>query len=142
VRFCQPRPQRLEQGDHSAQLDQPPFTAGTIAIIYLVGLALGPLGPHEFIICAPLLTWSSWLCPFSAVGLGTRHQQALKRTWEVAVFSLTHRIVTKKVQRGIFLSRINLCVMGDLGLCLELDPTTGLFLQHSVVTLVVAWKYQ
>lgn len=27
VRFCQPRPQRLEQGDHSAQLDQPPFTA-------------------------------------------------------------------------------------------------------------------
>ena len=28
VRFCQPRPHRLEQGDHSAQLDQPPFTAG------------------------------------------------------------------------------------------------------------------
>lgn len=28
VRFCQPRPHRLEQGDHSAQLDQPPFTGG------------------------------------------------------------------------------------------------------------------
>lgn len=28
VRFCQPLPQRLEQGDHSAQLDQPPFTVG------------------------------------------------------------------------------------------------------------------
>lgn len=27
VRFCQPRPQRLLQGDHSDQVDQPPFTA-------------------------------------------------------------------------------------------------------------------
>lgn len=35
VRFCQPRPQRLEQGDHSAQLDQPPFTAGAVGITQL-----------------------------------------------------------------------------------------------------------
>lgn len=28
VRFCQPRPQRLLHGDHSDQVDQPPFTAG------------------------------------------------------------------------------------------------------------------
>ena len=39
VRFCQPRPQRLEQGDHSAQLDQPPFTAR-----------------------AARVSWSAWLC--------------------------------------------------------------------------------
>lgn len=38
VRFCQPRPQRLEQGDHSAQLDQPPFTAGAVGVIQLAWL--------------------------------------------------------------------------------------------------------
>ena len=35
VRFCQPRPQRLEQGDHSAQLDHPPFTVRIEGVTWL-----------------------------------------------------------------------------------------------------------
>lgn len=43
VRFCQPRPQRLEQGDHSAQLDQPPFTAG-VAVVSRLAWLFAPWG--------------------------------------------------------------------------------------------------
>lgn len=45
VRFCQPRPQRLEQGDHSAQLDHPPFTAGTTGVTPLAWLC-DPMDPQ------------------------------------------------------------------------------------------------
>lgn len=47
VRFCQPRPQRLEQGDHSAQLDQPPFTAGAVGATQLAWLCSPRAPPNS-----------------------------------------------------------------------------------------------
>lgn len=57
VRFCQPRPQRLEQGDHSAQLDQPPFTARVGGVTQLAWLFTlwGPQAPSHSPEEAPLL---------------------------------------------------------------------------------------
>lgn len=65
VRFCQPRPQRLEQGDHSAQLDQPPFTVGMGSHMITVDLAASKLSSAHH---PPLLSQALWWGP---VGLGT-----------------------------------------------------------------------
>ena len=45
VRFCQPRPQRLEHGDHSSQLDHPPFTVGEAGITVMAWLC-DPVDPQ------------------------------------------------------------------------------------------------
>lgn len=67
VRFCQPRPQRLEQGDHSAQLDQPPFTVGMAHQMINMALAASRLSSAHH---PPLVTQPLWLEPFIC---GTGH---------------------------------------------------------------------
>lgn len=79
VRFCQPRPQRLEQGDHSAQLDQPPFTARVVGVTQLAWLFTlrAPQAPSPSPEEAPLLrTGPPELDPFCHQGWGLRHRQA------------------------------------------------------------------
>lgn len=67
VRFCQPRPQRLEQGDHSAQLDQPPFTTGMGHHMTNMDLVSSRSFPAHH---PPLLTQPRWVEPFT---LGAGH---------------------------------------------------------------------
>lgn len=79
VRFCQPRPQRLEQGDHSAQLDQPPFTARVVGVTQLAWLFTlwGPQAPSHSPEEAPLLgTGPLELDPLCHQGWGLRHRRA------------------------------------------------------------------
>lgn len=78
VRFCQPRPQRLEQGDHSAQLDQPPFTAGAVGVNLLAWLC-HPWVPHPPTPPdrdSPLKPGHSYLDPSCLQGWGLRYQRA------------------------------------------------------------------
>lgn len=74
VRFCQPRPQRLEQGDHSAQLDQPPFTARAAGVTQLAWLCNSwvPQTPPPTRQGLSAAAWPFLGGPLLPAGLGTQ----------------------------------------------------------------------
>lgn len=130
VRFCQPRPQRLEQGDQSDQLDQPPFTAGAVGVTWLCGLRdprtlsspdrdllLRPflMGPH------PRRHWAGSLADRAVC-----HCQHCRGPEGHCLFPAPSCNGKRRSQEDMTLTQGH-PVMGDL--CLK--PATGLFLPYS-----------
>lgn len=122
VRFCQPRPQRLEQGDHSAQLDQPPFTIGVGH--HTVSMDLAPPG-----ISSPSFTFTNPATLNGTIhlwGWAPRCHYEDRRGPRRSLSDPGLLYSDKGKSEGWQLTGVTQCMMGYLRFGLELNLRIGL----------------